>query len=232
MARKQQPKGVPSEAEQAASTERALALWGAMSDRKDDPAPLPHPLAGPFVRLGQHDPPVALQIGQSPSGRLICTGLLVGWQINAIGDASKVPKDKRTELTARAVHGIRLGEILNDLELLPEDGGSPKRKGKGSTGAVPIPHWLLQSVPTVRPPHPGAKGYPDSHYQKFAELYRDCARSRAEVTDQMGQRTSTRAPRRPPTAGGTKPSSRGFLPKRPRAPTRSAEQVTTKGATQ
>ncbi|MGO8873382.1 MAG: hypothetical protein ACLQPH_18660 [Acidimicrobiales bacterium] len=165
-----QPKGWPSEAEQAASNERASALWDAMSAGKD-PAPLRHPLAGPFVRLGQHDPPAALQIGFSQSGRLICTGLLIGWQLNAIGDASKVPMDKRTELTARAVHGIRLGEILNDLEPLPEDGGSPKRKGKGSTGAVPVPRWLQQSVPVVRPPHPGAKGYPDSHYQKVAEVY-------------------------------------------------------------
>jgi hypothetical protein len=123
------------------------------------------------VRLAKHDPPVALQIGQSPSGKLICTGLLVGWQLDAIGDASKFPMSERTELTARAVHGIKLGEILDDLALLQEDGGSPKRGRTGTSGAGPIPDWLHRTIP--RPAHPGPKGHTDEWYKHVAETYRE-----------------------------------------------------------
>jgi hypothetical protein len=152
MARKQPP-GWPSEAEQVAANERATATVDAMAS--EDPAPLPHPLTGPFVRLGQHDPPVALQLGLDPEGRLICTGLLVGWQLDAIGDASKVPMSDRTELTARALRRVKLPPILSDL---------------GPHSVAPLPNWLHQTIPVVR--HPGPKGHSNEHYKMVAELHR------------------------------------------------------------
>lgn len=165
MARKQ-PRDWPAEAD--VSAQRAAAI----ADAGRDPAPLRHPLAGPYVRLGRHDPPIALQFGHSPEGRLICTGLLVGWQLNAIGDPTKLPSSQRRELTARALRRIKLPEILSDLDPLSEDeelGGPRKRSRKGTTGADPIPPWLLQSLPVVG--HPGPKGHPDEHYRMVAQRY-------------------------------------------------------------
>jgi hypothetical protein len=177
MARKKSPAGWPITAELEEAQKRGGRILDAMT--AGHPAPLRHTLAGPFNRLSQYDPPVALQLGLAPDGRLVCTGLLVGWQLDAIGDATKVPLNERTALTARALRGIKLGEILNELEPLadgvepfPDRAASPKRYRKFSTGAWPVPNWLHQTVPAVRPPHPGPKGYSDEHYKNVADLYK------------------------------------------------------------
>ena len=138
-------------------------------------------LPGPYSVIPHHDPPLVLQIGRAPDGRLICTGLLVGW------------RDKPVEVTARALHQIRLGEILMGLAPLPEDGAAPRGRGKRSD-LSPIPPWLLQQTPTVRPPHPGQAGHTDEHYQNVARLYEEAllvAAGRAnEVAEQAASRGS------------------------------------------
>ena len=39
---------------------------------------------------------MALQLGLSPDGKLICTGVLVGWQLNVFrSDPAKLPMSER-----------------------------------------------------------------------------------------------------------------------------------------
>jgi hypothetical protein len=211
MARDKQPPGWPSLAEREAAQNHAMALMDEMTFGSD-PAPLPHPLAGPFIRLGRHDPPLAMQIGFEPDGRLICTGLLIGWQIDAIGDPAQADPAARKELTARALRDIRLGELLADYAPLAADGSDPNPSR--SRDASPIPNWLLQTVP--RPPHPGPKGYDDNHYKRVAQLYKaalvDAPRApmvRLAEQLQCGNATAYR--------WRDEAAARGFLPERAKA---------------
>ena len=226
------PTGWPSEAELVAAHKRAEAIVDAMH-AGEDPAPLRHPLAGPFFRYSRHDPPFALQFARSPNGKLICTGLLIGWQIDAIGDASKVPAEKRTELTARALRRIKLPEVLKNLEPLSKDeeAGGPRSRKRSSVkefdDVTPLPNWLDQNVP-IR--HPGPKGHTDEHYKMVVELYRTAliAEPKAPMkwlAKQLGKSEMT-AYRWLDEA-----AERGFLPKRqkvarsPRLPTNKPRQL-------
>ncbi len=181
-------------------------------------------LPGPYVRVPHHDPPLVLQIGLSPKGRLICTGLLVGWSEDPTSDSL-------VEVTARAVHEIKLGAILKELEPLPEDGGIPQAGKRKRSDVSPVPSWLLQSVPTVRPPHPGQAGHSDEHFENFANLYKRALvvapgapmKWLAEQLD-IGDAT--------PYRWRDEAERRGLLPKRDKArrgPTRTRRPPTRKG---
>jgi len=166
-------------------------------------------LEGPYAQFLNHDPPVAVQFGLAPNGRLICTGLLVGWLA--------VPPSKRVEVTARAVHEIRLGEILAN---------------KGTSGESPVPGWLLQTVPMVRPPHPGRAGYPDEHFENVARLYKRALvvapRAPMKWLSEQLHASSATADRWRKGA-----EDRGFLPERNkvrRGPTRTRRQPKRKGS--
>lgn len=106
------------------------------------PKALKHELGGEWVPFLDHNPPLVLQIGLSTDGRLVCTGLLIGWQL---GDSEPV------EIKARDVHAIKLGALLNGL---------------------PLPGFVAASAPTFRAPHPGRAGHFDDHYRMVADLYR------------------------------------------------------------
>jgi hypothetical protein len=171
------------------------------------PAALLHPLAGPFVRVGI-DLPIALQLGVSPEGRLICTGLLVEWQLNAINDPEAIPIEQRRELTARKLRSINLGKILNDLN--PQSFGLPRRAKRA--GAMPLPDWFRNSLHVVGSAEPGSE---DEHYRNVAALYQEALlvqpgspmkwlRAQLHCSEATAYRWRTEA------------EVRGFLPKRKR----------------
>jgi hypothetical protein len=71
--------------------------------------------------------PVVLRLGESDRGQLACTGLLAGFQIGAqrtINDRSHrdVGPGQRLELTARDVHNLKLGELLDAIARDPNFG--------------------------------------------------------------------------------------------------------------
>ncbi len=61
-----------------AANRRATAVMEMMYGEQP-PKPLRRGLPGPYVAITKHDPPLVLQIGLSDRGKLICTGLLIGW---------------------------------------------------------------------------------------------------------------------------------------------------------
>jgi hypothetical protein len=97
--------------------------------------------------------PLAVQWGFAPDGRLICTGLLVGWD-----------PEEPAEVTSRALRRIKLSEIMADLPNLPDK--APSALGRRSIKS------LIEAAPKARPAHPGPQGWPDEHYQEVARLYR------------------------------------------------------------
>jgi hypothetical protein len=163
--------------------------------RGTPPAPLPRVLEGPYVQIEDNGLPIALQLGLSPSGRLICTGLLVGWLEGAKGGGG--------ELKPSEVHAIRLGQLLNDLDLSDE----PIRDSTIS----PVPNWLRQNVPAVK--HPGHAGHPDDHYERVAQLY---TRALVERPGAPMQWLAEQLHVSPATAyrWRDEAADRGFLPKR------------------
>jgi hypothetical protein len=143
------------------------------------PQPLRHPLAGPVLRLDHWDPPLALQLGLSPNGKVICTGLLVGWQLDD-DDPARVPLSERTPVTPSALHGIGLGAILNDLSPLPDefdlDAAVETLRRTRKTGpkniVMPLGELLASQVPVISRPHPGPKGHDNKHFKMVATEYK------------------------------------------------------------
>jgi hypothetical protein len=150
----------PSLTEHEVDHQRLVDLFDRLAKGKP-PAPLRRGLEGPMVEIPDHDPPLALQVGLSPGGKLICTGMLIGWTEN--------PMSQRIELTTRTMRNIRLGEILRDLAPIP-DGAAPNAKQKRLV--APLPGWLLLHTPDARPSRPGRGGFNDNHYKYVADLYR------------------------------------------------------------
>jgi len=98
-------------------------------------------LEGPCLRLtGPGVPvPLVMQLARAEDGRLICTGLVIGGG------------DPRVEVTTRALHAIKLGELRDSLAgLLRHD-----------------------RMPMVQPRRPGPQGRPDEHYEQLARWYLD-----------------------------------------------------------
>lgn len=150
---------VPSLAEQEAIQRHSMASVDKMAAGRP-PAPLRRKLEGPFWQMLDHDPPVVLQYGFSPAGRLICTGLLIGW--------TEGPMSDRVEITARAVRQVRVGEILADLFSDPDNDPPTSRARK----TAPLPNWARLQAPVIRPPHPGGAGHTDEHFVQVAEVYK------------------------------------------------------------
>lgn len=77
-------------------------------------------LDGPYFDVTGGELPVAVQLGRTESGQLVCTGVLVGWGTE--------PK----RVTARALQHIHLGELLGSLSATLEVDAptvEPKRAG-------------------------------------------------------------------------------------------------------
>lgn len=118
------------------------------------PAPLDRDLAGFYVELpdAPYPFPVAVQFARTPDGLPYATGVLVGWD------------EPRVEITARALRGIRLGEILGGIVELPDKAATPQ-------GRL-VAEETLRSAIRNRPRRPGPGGYPAEHYEQVAALYR------------------------------------------------------------
>jgi hypothetical protein len=125
------------------------------------PAALEQDLEGPCFKLLGGDLPLAFQVGTAADGRLVCTGLLIGWN------------EPRAEVTARALRNIRLGEILGDL--VPMGARAPTAKGRKAARA------LVTDAPRARTRRPGPAGHPREHYEQVAKLYKEAGKRRAPV---------------------------------------------------
>jgi hypothetical protein len=167
------------------------------------PPELRHKLTGPYIRLANQQPPLALQVSKAADGRLVCTGLLIGWQLDRHPLAD--PVADRVEITARQLRAIHLPEILAEA-------------------VRSQPDMLPATAPTVRPPHPGNVGYADGYYENVARQYRDALV--VEPRSPM-KRLAKQLNVAPATAYRLRDESirRGFLeprPKKRRGPTRDA----------
>jgi hypothetical protein len=131
--------------------------------------PFQETLDGPFYRVFGHEPRLVIQFGWSADGRLICTGVLIGWTV------------ERIQVTATAVHNIRLGAVLDELaEQVALDESA--LRVPGFVGIAPVVH-------------PGPAGHSDDHYERFAQLYLEALKlsPRAHMKWLMGKYPSVKS---------------------------------------
>jgi hypothetical protein len=100
--------------------------------------------------------PVMLTMSRADSGRLICTGLIIGRQ--------PVWNDGRTEVTSRSLRGIPIAEYIG---LAQQTAEIPDSYGE----AVRALLTLAPESPRARR-RPGPKGYDDGHFEYVAAAYR------------------------------------------------------------
>lgn len=111
------------------------------------------------------DPPVHMRVGLAPDGRLVCTGVLVG----ALADG----EGQDGEVTARAVHDLKVGQLVSELASYRAPKARPtnfaealmQRKAQAMLGAAEA----ATPRPRVRP---GPKGHPLEFYEGVADDYR------------------------------------------------------------
>ncbi len=129
-------------------------------------------------------PPVALAIGRSADGRLICTGMLIG--LNEAYPLGNNRFGEPMEVTSRDLRGIPVAELI----------------GK-AVHAAPAHHELgarfaearARDLAAVRR-SPGPKGHPDEHFQWVADMYRRALEARPDapvvwLTEQLDRDRST-----------------------------------------
>jgi hypothetical protein len=94
-------------------------------------------LDGPFFELAG-ELPVAVQVGRE-NGRLVCTGVLVGW-----GDPPR-------RVTAEALRSVRLGELLRELGrvLAPEMARDAPSVSRRNPGPKPWPDSRYEAVASL-----------------------------------------------------------------------------------
>lgn len=122
---------------------------GVLNDPAHRPA-APPALLGPYVNITEGPLPVSVQVARR-DGRLVCTGLLVGWAVPP------------AEVTAGSLRRIRLGQILATLDRLTAAGEPLEELAED---AAALAEWK----------HPGPAGHDDEHYQNVARLYREAVR--------------------------------------------------------
>jgi hypothetical protein len=113
--------------------------------------------------------PVAMAVGRSPDGRLICTGLLIAnLDFPAIYDpppgAPEWYGSQRVEVTARSLREVPLSALLGSIEALRDD-----PKGRAFYRQV---FRLADNLPALPRRRPGRKGYDCAHFERVAEAYR------------------------------------------------------------
>lgn len=123
------------------------------TDSVDDPlldmlsTPPPFPalepsLRGPFLEVTGARVPLALQVGRTEKGELICTGLLVGWG------------DPPVHVSARMLRSLRLADLV------------------GSLADLAATKEVMADAPVVPNQHRGRRVHDDAHYQHVVDLYR------------------------------------------------------------
>jgi hypothetical protein len=106
--------------------------------------------------------PISIRVAKSSDGRLVCTGLRIG--VGLFGDS-----DQDVEVTSRSLRHIPLAEIL---EQLPAAG---ERFRKLVSVLFPDARPVHELAPHYAPRKRGYR-YPDEHYERVAEVYREALR--------------------------------------------------------
>jgi len=110
-------------------------------------------------------PPLALRVGKTPDGRLICTGLLIGpIGVTEINGERFYDSEAVHEVTARTLRRVKLGELLNEITEVAGDETLPD-----SAAAQRIIAAAQEGRAARRP---GPKGYPAEHFANVANAYR------------------------------------------------------------
>jgi hypothetical protein len=115
--------------------------------------------------------PVAMSVGRSPDGRLICTGLLcANLDIPAIYDpppgAPEWFGSQRVEVTARSLRELPLPALLGSIAALRDD---PDPRGRAFFREI---FRLADDLPALPRRRPGPKGHPRAHFEQVADAYR------------------------------------------------------------
>jgi len=113
--------------------------------------------------------PVAMAVGRSPDGRLICTGLLIAnLDFPAVydppPDAPEWYGSQRIEVTSRSLRQLPLPELLGSITALRDD-----PQGRALFREI---FRLADDLPATPRHRPGPKGHPRSHFEQVAEAYR------------------------------------------------------------
>jgi hypothetical protein len=113
--------------------------------------------------------PIAISVGRSPDGRLVCTGLLIAnLDFPAIydppPDAPEWYGSKRVEVTARSLRQLPLAALLGSIEALRDD-----PKARAFYREV---FRLADDLPERPRRRPGRKGHDQAHFEHVAEAYR------------------------------------------------------------
>jgi hypothetical protein len=113
--------------------------------------------------------PVAMSVGRSPDGRLICTALYIGnldlgADYDPPPDAPEWYGSERVEVTARGLRGLPLATLLGSIEALRDD-----PRGRAFFREIFRLADNLDAPPRRRP---GPKGHPRSHFEDVAKRYR------------------------------------------------------------
>jgi hypothetical protein len=111
--------------------------------------------------------PVAMSLGRSSDGRLICTGLvLTNLTIGAQYD-DDVPdhmRDEPLEITSRLLRKLPLGELVGSVAAMRDD---PEGEAFFRRSFA-----LADNLPALPRRRPGPKGHPPEHFQVVADAYR------------------------------------------------------------
>lgn len=114
---------------------------------------------------GQDDLPaggLCVRLDRSEDGRLVCTGVMIGALIDGV------------EVTSRDLRGVRLGEVLAAVA----DFLTGSRANSNLERAIMKDYakrlWVDLAGDFAGPPRrPGPKGWPDEHYERVAQTYRE-----------------------------------------------------------
>jgi transposase-like protein len=115
--------------------------------------------------------PVAMSLGRSPDGRLICTALYigdldVGADYDPPADAPEWYGSEPIEVTARSLRELPLAALLGSIEALRDD-----PKGRAFFREV---FRLADDLPALPRRRPGPEGYDRAKFEEVAEAYRAC----------------------------------------------------------
>lgn len=151
----------------AAEEEESLSWWPRREDESGTPWTRPERNATVGNLVDEHDwvlvsdrdgPDVWVRLGRDPSGRLVCTGLLIG-DFNQFIDTYR---ERPREVNAAVLRSIRIPEILAGalrIADVPDDFGAMVR-------------YLNERAPLADRVRPGAAGYGDEHFAEVAKAYR------------------------------------------------------------
>ncbi len=146
-------------------------VWGQDGDENDMGRLTREIAAHPWAVFSAEDdaldtPPVAVCLGRSADGDLICTGLIVGLSQAYPHGAGKRHKRPDVEVTSRSLRGVPVAELIGRA--------IPMARGEQNN----MPEWMVERIlgrvpdlPQVKR-NPGPKGHGDEHFRNVAAWYR------------------------------------------------------------